>query len=210
MQRPLAVLLTLLAAAAWAEPPAWRDRGKVDGIQLETREVEGSAFEELRLTTQSKQPLPRLCEAVFGKGAAAKGEGNFKKREVLKETETDRWTYEVIALPVVSDRDYVVHVQVLQPAESGQCEVSFQTEDDPSRPVRSEYVRLKAVRGHWLLTPVEGGAVKIVYRIFSDPGGAVPPFLVWGGARSAAVDSLKTILRRVEAAESPDAGSPSR
>lgn len=193
------LLCLLLPAAALADAPAWRDRGKVDGIQVETRDIPGSHFEEIRLTTQSKEPLARLCEVIFGKGAAEKGEGNFKKREVLRETPTERWTYEQIALPVVSDRDYVVHVKLDRPAESGQCEISFQTEDDPSRPVRKDFVRLKAVRGHWLLTPVETGAVKIVYRIFSDPGGTVPPFLVWGGQRNAAIDFLKTILKRAQA-----------
>lgn len=195
----LIVLSLLLPAAALAEPPSWRDRGKVDGIRVETRDIPGSHFEEIRLTTESKEPLARLCEVIFGKGAAEKGEGNFKKREVLRETPTERWTYEQIALPVVSDRDYVVHVKVDRPAETGQCEISFQTEDDPSRPVRKEFVRLKAVRGHWLLTPLETGAVKIVYRIFSDPGGTVPPFLVWGGQRNAAIDFLKTILKRARA-----------
>jgi hypothetical protein len=195
-----ALLLGLcLPTLALAEAPKWRDSGETDGVKMELRAVDGSGFEEIRLTTTSPEPLSRLCEVIFGKGAAAKGEGNFKKREVLRETETERWTYEQIALPVVSDRDYVIHVKIEVPAEAGRCEIAFQTEDDPSRPQAPGHVRIAAVRGHWTLTPTDSGQVKIVYEVFSDPGGAVPPFLAVGSQRSAAVDFLKTILKRARA-----------
>ncbi|MBS1151256.1 MAG: hypothetical protein H6Q89_2954, partial [Myxococcaceae bacterium] len=102
-------------------------------MKVELREVPRSAFEEIRVSTTSTEPIGRLCEVIFGKGAAAKGEGNFKKREVLRETATERWTYEQIALPVVSDRDYVIHVKIEKPADTGSCEISFRTVDDPRR-----------------------------------------------------------------------------
>ena len=195
--------LLCLPALAVAEEPKWRDHGQVDGMKVELRDVPGSPFEEIRVTATSTEPLPRLCEVIFGKGAAAKNEGNFKKREVLRETATERWTYEQIAVPVVSDRDYVVHVKIEQPAETGRCEISFRTEDDPSRPPAPGLVRIKSVRGYWWVTPLDGGKVKIVYQVFSDPGGSVPAFLARGSQRSAATDFLKTILTRARPTPAP-------
>lgn len=195
--------LLLLPALAFAEEPKWRQHRSADGVKVELRDVRGSPFEEIRVTTTTRQPVPRLCEVIFGKGAAAKNEGNFKKREVLRETDTERWTYEQIALPVVADRDYVIHVKVEKPAETGTCEISFQTEDDPTRTTPQGMVRLKSVRGYWWVTPLEGGLSRVVYQVFSDPGGAIPPFLAWGSQRTAAVDFLQTILRRASAPASP-------
>jgi hypothetical protein len=204
------VLTLVFPAIAAAEEPKWREHRDVDGMKVELREVKGSAFEEIRVTTTSAEPLERLCEAIFGKDAPAKNEGNFKKREVLRETPTERWTYEQLALPVVSDRDYVIHVKVEQPPQTGRCEISFQTESDPTRPPVDGLVRIKSVRGYWWVTPSADGKHKVVYQVFSDPGGAVPPFLTWGAQRTAAVDLMKTILARARgpAPQPADAGQP--
>lgn len=189
----LPLLLTLLAQA-----PEWRLDHESDGVKVELRAVPKSHYDEIRVSTTTPGDLQRVCDAIFAKGVGGKAEGQFKKREVLKETDTERWTYEQIALPVVSDRDYVIHVKLEQAADTGRCEVSFQTEDDPSRPVAPGHVRIASVRGYWTVLPVEDGKLSITYLVFSDPGGSVPPFLVHGGQRKAATDFLKTILARAK------------
>ncbi|MDP1827625.1 MAG: hypothetical protein Q8L48_30415 [Archangium sp.] len=54
------------------------------------------------------------------------------------------------------------------------------------------------MRGFWTVVPADAGKLNITYLIFSDPGGAVPPFLAKGGQRKAAIDFFKTILARVK------------
>jgi hypothetical protein len=181
-----------------AQAPEWRHDRTVDGMKLELRTVPNSKFDEIRVTTTQPGDLQRVCDAIFAKGVGEKVEGNFKKRTVLKETETERWTYEQIAVPVVSDRDYVIHVKLEQPAETGRCEVSFQTETDAAHPVAPHHVRLASVRGYWTVVPADSGKLEISYLVFSDPGGDVPAFLVHGGQRNAAIDFLRTILARAK------------
>ena len=189
----LSLLLVVLAQA-----PEWRVDRTVEGMKLELRAVPNSKFDEMRVTTTREGDLQRLCDAIFAKGVGDKLEGNFKKRTVLKETETERWTYEQIAVPVVSDRDYVIHVKLEKPAESGRCEVSFQTETDEAHPIAPGHVRIASVRGYWTVVPADDGKLNISYLIFSDPGGDVPAFLVHGGQRTAAIDFFKTILARAK------------
>lgn len=181
-----------------AQTPEWRHDRTVDGMKLELRAVQNSKFDEIRVTTTRDGDLRRVCDAIFAKGVGEKVEGNFKKRTVLKETQTERWTYEQIAVPVVSDRDYVIHVKLEKPADTGRCEVSFQTEDDPAHPPAPHHVRIASVRGYWTVVPAEAGKLNISYLVFSDPGGDVPAFLVHGGQRNAAIDFLKTILARAK------------
>ena len=189
----IALLLVVLSQA-----PEWRHDRTVEGMRLELRKVQDSKFDELRVTATREGDLQRVCDAIFAKGVGEKVEGNFKKRTVLKETETERWTYEQISVPVVSDRDYVIHVKLEQPADTGRCEVSFQTEDDPAYPPAPRHVRIASVRGHWTVVPAEPGKLNITYLVFSDPGGGVPAFLVHGGQRKAAIDFFKTILARAK------------
>ena len=166
---------------------------------VEKRAVRGSSFDEIRVTTTSAIPLEQLCDAIYAKGLDGKSNVKFKRRELLRETLTDRWTYEQIAVPWVSDRDYVMHTTLNQAAASGRCEVSFSTENDAGHPPARGVVRMPCIRGHWLVTPLADGRNSVSYEIFSDPGGGIPAFLASGAQRSSAVDFVKNILDRARA-----------
>ncbi len=197
--------LALAVQPAAAEPqPAWRSDGKIDGMYVERRDVAGSSFDEIRVSTTSPLGLEALCDAVYPKRFDGKLEGRFKKRELLRETDTERWTYEQISVAVVSDRDYVMHVKLDQPASTGRCEISFETENRGTRPPAPGFVRIPNIRGHWSLAPTPDGKVSVRYEVYSDPGGGIPAFLARGGQRSAAVDFMKVILARAN----PPKGSP--
>jgi hypothetical protein len=168
-------------------------------VQVDRRDVPGSSFDELRLSVFSSLSLERLCNAIYPSKLPAQLDRRFKKQELLRETQADRWTYEQISVPIVSDRDYVMHVRLEQAASSGHCSVSFQSESDPARPPQRGFVRVPVIRGHWDAFEVADGKVSVQYRIFSEPGGGVPAFLARGGQRSAAVDFMKIILARASA-----------
>ena len=183
----------LLSLSSLAESP-WKADREVDGLKVEYREVDSSPFHEYRITTQSALPLGRLCDAVWGKNA--KMAGDFKKRVIIKETQTERLTYEQVGVPVVSDRDCIMRVQLLQPADTGRCEVKFETTTDPAYPPDPKFVRVPTVRGWWVLAPTPKGEVSITYVVYSEPGGSVPALFARGGQRDAAISFMKTILAR--------------
>jgi hypothetical protein len=201
--------LLLLAGAAAADPPAaWRSDGTRDGVQIEHRDVAGSSFDELRLSLVSPLSLERLCDAIYPRIYDSRAEQRFKKRELLRQTENERWTYEQISVPVLSDRDYVMHAKLNQAASTGRCEVTFETTQDPSRPPVSGFVRIPVVRGRWDLSPTTDGRVIIRYEIFSEPGGGVPAFLAKGSQKGAALDFMKVILARASTPAPAPATSP--
>jgi hypothetical protein len=190
------VTVVLAGGAARADEAPWRGDGVTDGVQVERRDVKGSHFDELRLSLLSNVSVERLCDAIYPKALPAHLERHFKKQELLRETPTDRVTYEQISVPVFSDRDYVVHTRLEIPGSTGRCAVSFFTEEDPAHPPVDGFVRIPVIRGHWDVFPVEGGKVSVQYRIFSEPGGGVPAFLSRGSQKSTAIDFMKLILAR--------------
>jgi hypothetical protein len=205
--RPTKILATIVLAGVLAgvpgvssadSSPAWRPDGIYDGVRVDRRDVSGSSFDELRLSIFSSSDMQRLCDAVYPPRLSTRPERHFKKQVLLRETPTERWTYEQVSVPVFSDRDYVMHAKLEQPASSGHCSVAFQTEDDPAHPPVPGVVRIPVIRGHWDIFPVAPGKLSIQYRIFSEPGGGVPAFLARGGQRSAAIDFMKIILGRAD------------
>ena len=203
MRRMVHVLPTALVILAGAggmvradDGPAWHADGPTDGVQVEHRSVPGSSFDELRLSLTSTASVVRLCDAIYPKALPAKLERHFIRRDLLKQTDNDRWTYEQISVPVLSDRDYIVHTKRELDPSTGRCAVSFSTEVDPTRPPVPGFVRIPVIRGRWDIFPTEPGTVSVQYRIFSEPGGGVPAFLSRGGQRSTAIDFMKIILAR--------------
>jgi hypothetical protein len=188
-----------MSAAALAAGGAWRPDGVSQGVQVEHRDVAGSHFDELRLSTVSSLSVESLCNAIYPKALPTKLERRFKKLELLRQTDTERWTYEQISVPVVSDRDYVMHAKLEQASSTGQCAVSFETAEDASHPPAAGFVRIPVIRGHWDVFPIADGKVSVQYEIFSEPGGGVPAFLSRGSQRSAAIDFMKIILARATA-----------
>jgi hypothetical protein len=199
----IAFVAALPCVASADSSPAWRFDGVYDGVRVDRREVPGSSFDELRLSLVSSSDIQHLCDAVYPTRLPTKPEPRFKKQVLLRETPTERWTYEQVSVPVVSDRDYVMHVKLEQPASSGHCAVAFQTEDDPAYPPVSGFVRIPVIRGHWDIFPAAPGKLSVQYRIFSEPGGGIPAFLARGGQRDAAVEFLKIILARADRSAAP-------
>jgi hypothetical protein len=185
----------VVATVVLAEPSIpWTLDRTVDGLQVAYREVPDSPFHEYRITTRSRLPLERLCDAVWGKNA--KVTGDFKKRVIIRESDHERWTYEQVGVPMVTDRDCVMHVQLLQPAPTGRCVVKFETGEDPKFPPDPNFVRVPVVRGSWQLEPMRDGGTAVTYTVYSEPGGAVPALFARGGQRDAAIGFMKTILER--------------
>jgi len=197
----MATVSMIAGRASAAE--GWHEDGVHDGVQVEHRDVEGSAFTELRLSLVTTASVSQMCAAIYPAVLPEKLERHFKKRDLLRETATDRWTYEQIAVPVLSDRDYILHAKIEVPASTGHCVVSFGSETDAAHPPADGFVRIPVIRGRWDVFPIENGKVSVQYRIFSEPGGGVPAFMCRGSQKSTAIDFMKLILARATGPAAP-------
>jgi len=196
---PLSLCATTVTAQ---ETSAWISLGVMSGVTVEERPVPRSDFPEIRVGGLTSDNLDRLCEVIFRKKVEGKALAKFRERVVLKDSGAEQYVYERVKVPLMSDRDYVVHSRLVQPASSGRCEVQFWAETDPTRPPVKDAVRMKGLRGHWLVRPATDGKLSVTYEIFSDPGGNIPAFLARGTQRDMVVSSFNDILREAGAAGS--------
>jgi hypothetical protein len=164
--------------------------------KLEARAVPGSPFEEIHVTALRSEAPGRVCEAIWGP-AGGRLEKGFRRRDVLRETPTERWTYEQISAPVVSDRDYVLHV-TREASEGAGCLIRFETTTELGPGPQRGFVRIPLIRGSWDVSPTPEGT-RVNYTIFSDPGGHVPAFLCRHGQRKSAEEWMARVLGRLDA-----------
>ena len=121
-----------------------------------------------------------------------------KHLTVLADAPDVKVIYEQITMPVVQDRDYTVTVTATTDPTSRQIQVSFVSTPEAGPPVQAAYVRVTAIEGSWTLVPTRGGGSLVTYVVASDPGGALPTWLVNRAQRQAAPAVVKAILDRVK------------
>ena len=126
-----------------------------------------------------------------------KPEPGFISRTVVKESENERWTYEQIATPIVSNRDYTMHAKRSLDPATGICQLFFETRNQDGPPAANGFVRIPRIVGSWTLEPDTEGAL-ITYVIYSEPGGHIAAWMARGGQKSSAVKWMKTILSRAD------------
>jgi hypothetical protein len=182
-----ALLGLLLAAGADFETC-----GERDGVSIASRSVPGSGFVELRFTVETIGDVETMCRAAYGSGKVEPGEPHVNLRQILKESADTRVTYEQIAPPMISPRDYVLSSTRSYPSP-GSCRVDFVSTDDAPR--RPGLVRLKHLAGSFLFQSLGGGRVRLEHRIHMDPGGALAPFVVEPSRERLGVEWVRRLVR---------------
>jgi hypothetical protein len=189
---PAVVIAALLAAAPWQKV------SDEDGFLLEAQEVDGSSFENLRVTCTTSVSPETFAKAQWGKSTDTSASPEIAKRTLFVDEASERLYYELIKTPIVSDRDFVMHETITSNDATGAWTVKFDTVTDKRGPEVPGVVRMPKVAGTVVATPAEKGA-KVVYNIFTDVGGAVPAVFTRATQRKNAVTWLKEIRRRAEA-----------
>jgi hypothetical protein len=74
--------------------------------------------------------------------------------------------------------------------------MAFESANELGPTPKDGWVRITKLKGSWLFEPIDGGKTRLTYVVFSDPAGAIPPFLVEGNRRKLGVRWVKMIESR--------------
>lgn len=189
----LAVLFVGLSSNAQEE---WKLEKNEKGINIYTRKMTDSKLKEYKGSVVMKTSVDKLLK-VF------KNEANHEKflykvkagsvKIAKKVTENDFYTYMVISVPFVSDRDVVTHYIFGAPDTKGVVTIAIEGAAD-LLPKKEGLVRVPKMKGYWKFEPLAGGNVKVTHQAYSSPGGNVPD----GLANSASVDAPYSMLAKLK------------
>ena len=109
----------------------------------------------------------------------------------------DVWVYNAVKPPVASARDYTIRVSSRPADGADQPHRSSWTADPREGPgPRKGAIRLAQNRGSWELRETHDGSVALRYRVLTDPGAALPAWLVDAANRSSVPDVLRAFAAR--------------
>lgn len=193
-----AAIVAILAGTAAGAAPAddgWRVMRDRDGITLERRAVEGSRFYEYRVLAHTTV-APQIAVVRIWKGIGDEHSPTLKHRTVVSRSDDELVVYDQIHAAVVSDRDVTIRIDK-RPDGHGGFDITFESTAQLGPPPAAGYVRLPMVRGDWHIEPAPGGGSNLSYRCYSEPGGAIPAFLVRGAQQDSTLEEFERVLKRV-------------
>jgi hypothetical protein len=103
-----------------------------------------------------------------------------------------RISYERIAAPLSSERDYTIRVTDAVD-DKGVITHSFKVANDRGPKPIDGVVRIEILEGHWVLEPADGGKkTKATYWVYTSPGGT----FIANAANNTAVPNLYEAVRK--------------
>lgn len=186
--RPIALALPLLllpllpATAAHAGGGGWVQAKKTSKVTIYNRTRSGSKVKELKAIGVINAP-PWVCKNVVD------DVGRFNEfmpytevSDVLKRGKGTVVHYQRIDAPFVSDRDYtIIGTDRSKRLPDGTIvyKKTWNGANNLGPKKKSGVVRVEVVEGFWQFEPVDGGKKsKTTYYLYTDPGGALPSFVI--------------------------------
>jgi len=189
-------LATLAAGSLRAAEESWQLISEKNGIILEKRVVPESRFQEYRARAHTTVSPPAAVMRIWS-NICEEHSPTVKRRTVLRRAEDELVVHDQIHAPVVSDRDVVIRIRKLADTRTGGFEIQFEATTELGPPPAAGYVRLPVVRGGWRIEPSRDGGTNLAYRCYSEPGGAIPAFLVRGVQQGQVLEEFERVLQRV-------------
>lgn len=198
MKTALLLLLTQLPMPELDVPTPFKEVEKGKYGVLSAREVKDSVFREYRVDSVQPYSVAQLCDGVFE--LATEGSAKeIKQHKLLRESADVRVMYEQVSYPVVSTRDYAMTVARDPRVEGGRCRVRFRvTNGADAPPVPKDVVRVEKIYGQWEFAPRPDGQSDVSYRIYSEPAGSVPAFIVHGAQKDTAKSAFEQMMKGVK------------
>ncbi len=182
-----------------AEEQAWELRRDRDGIQVHTRAVAGSPYDEVRTTTRLEgvriSSLVALIEDAQACADWADRCAGSYLFERLSETESLVYTHNDMPFPV-KDRDVLAHVIWTQDADTLAAQMNSTAVIGRLDEVRGR-LRLTQAKARWSFVPQADGSVLVSNEAHINPGSALPGWITNILLVDAPFETMKSFVREV-------------
>lgn len=175
----------------------WTEVESKDGLTVSQRDVAGNVYRETRIETLTPYSVQALCDAIFEWGTRDGDGPGVVLHKLLQDGEDRRVVYEQIAQPLIARRDFTMTV-IRERLPDGNCRVRFRATNELAPPKPDGFVRMDNLWGQWIIEAQPSGGARLTHTLFSDPAGAIPPFLVHGPQRKSARDSVVFALEKTK------------
>ncbi len=120
--------------------------------------------------------------------------------KVVAESGSRRFEYFRIKPPIIKQRDYTVQTTLHEDRAERRYSRRWHAANHQGPPPRADSIRLGLCSGSWTIEAASKGCSRIVYWVYTDPGGAIPAWLANRVGKRSIPDMLEAVARRAETA----------
>lgn len=192
-----ALTFAAVAAPCLATEPEWSLVAVRDGVEVHTRPVADSPVAEVKATITVEASPARVFAVLLDSDRFVEFVPYVVEvRTVARDSPSVWYLYQRISPPFVSDRDYTLRHESFEEPRSGRYELRWQAAGARGPPPREGVVRVNLCTGAYLVQGIDGDArTRLSYQLHTDPGGALPKWLV-NASNSESVPALLQAMAR--------------
>jgi hypothetical protein len=198
---------SILALSVVAAPPAgegWAIAVQNERLTVYARERKGSGVQEMRAEGVMDAPPEKVWRVLRDYDRYPKTMPYIQAARILHREDGDKvmYLYSVVSAPMVNARDYVIRVVDESDWRDGRgyLKVSWKIANERAPKAPGNIVRVEVNDGFWLLEPSENGkSTRAVYYLYTDPGGAIPRWIVNRANATAIPDVWEAVRRAAKA-----------
>ena len=182
------------SASGWALEASTKD------LAIYSRTREGTALKEFK-GVGAIEATPAAVFAVLDDSEAYPTFMPYTAEcRVLKRDKDLVLAYQRLELPLVSDRDYTLRSKNAKwIGPTGPIyRIRWEPANEQGPAAKAGVLRVNVCEGGWLLEPEPSGVTRATYSIFTDSGGALPPFVANNGSRIAIRKVFEAIRKQVK------------
>ena len=207
--RTIVLLLCIAGGSAGADEArgAWERVSDKDGIVVQRRSVEGYKLKEFIGRGVVQAPIGRVLAVIRDANRRAEwmpacADSHLVAEDLAARTQT---AYHRTKAPwPVSDRDSVNRAEMIVEPAKHRVFLPFEAIAAAGVPPVKGVVRMPFMRGHWALTPVDGGkATEAEYQVFANPGGILPDWLANLASKTLPRETIEGLRKQVVRASYP-------
>jgi hypothetical protein len=192
----LVALVVAVAPLASAAPATgWQVLSNRDGLLVERR-ADDRPY-EIRATVETSLPPAAIFETIWKQREHPQFVPHLKRLDLLSEDGDEHLAYEQVEVPLARDRDYTVRLHKRVDVEAQRYEIGFATANEAGPPPNAGHIRVPSIHGRWLIeVGPDGKGSRVRYEVFSDPGGAIPGWLLKSLQGNAVAKLVRAMLQR--------------
>ena len=172
------LIISLLTFSTTLVGAGYVQIGGHDGVDVYMRKDTGAI--ELAAVGEFDAPPAEVQAALLDYGSHPRVNKHLAESTVLARRPGELVVYQHLKLPVISDRDFTLHIAWTEGSMRG---FRFNIDGGQGPAAKPKLVRMTTLNGRWDLEPIrDGNATRAVYHVQIDFAGSVPRWMVRGGA----------------------------
>jgi len=199
LQRSVLFMVICLATLSGRCQANWQLAKEQEGIKVFLKNAEGSGIKMMRVECEVAARQEAILALLLDIPASEKWIPQTKTWRYLRRPSfSECYYYSELRMPwPVSNRDYVVHLKAWQQPATKVVTVDANVVAGEVPEIEG-IVRVHVSTVKWVLYPTQNGHTKLVYQLFTDPGGSLPSWVVNYFAKQAAFDIVKKMGQLVQ------------